>query len=71
MIFGPDIMLNENLKPMLIETNCSPGILIKGEVIFAKQKLMIEELIDNILIPILQNKSFKNSSLLTIKEIKL
>jgi len=56
---------------MLIETNCSPGILIKGEVIFAKQKLMIEELIDNILIPILQNKSFKNSSLLTIKEIKL
>ena len=69
MILGPDIMLDENLKPRLIETNCSPGILIKGEIINPKQKQMIIELLDNIIIPILQNKSFKNGNLLTIEEI--
>ena len=70
MILGPDIMLNEDFKPMLIETNCSPGILIKGEIIYQKQKLMIEELLQNIIIPILTNKPMKNSSLLSIEKIK-
>lgn len=70
MIFGPDIMLDKDLKPMLIETNCSPGILIKGEIIYQKQKLMIEELLQNVIIPILTNKTMKNSSLLSIEEIK-
>ena len=69
MILGPDIMLNEDLKPMLIETNCSPGILIKGEIIYPKQKQMIIELLDNVIIPILQNKKFQNSNLLTIEKI--
>ena len=54
MIYGPDIILDKNFNPYLLETNCSPGILIPGEIIYNKQKLMLEELMENIITPILQ-----------------
>jgi len=56
MILGPDIIINENKEPILIETNCNPAILLKDDLLYKKQKLMILELIDNILIPILYNE---------------
>ena len=35
------------------------GSFIKGEIIYPKQKQMIIELLDNVIIPILQNKNIK------------
>lgn len=54
MIYGPDIILDKNLNPYLLETNCSPGIFIQSKTIANKQKLMLEELMENIITPILQ-----------------
>ena len=62
MMLGPDIILNENNDPILIETNCNPAILLKNDLMYNEQKLMIKELIHNIIIPILQNNFNENYS---------
>ena len=62
MILGPDIMINSEGHAMLLETNCIPGIIRKGESAYPKQRRMIEELLNNIVIPLIQNKkvNFQN-----------
>jgi hypothetical protein len=59
MIYGPDILFDQNKKPYLLETNCSPGFLLRGEIIYNKQKALLKELINNILVPILEDKELK------------
>ena len=74
MIYGPDIILDKERKPYLLETNCNPGFLFKGEPIYYKQKLMLSELLNNIVIPIMGNKNVNldnyKGNLLFIERIK-
>jgi len=57
MMYGPDLIVDNNDEVYLLETNCSPGILIKGEVSYGKQRRMLEELMENVIVPILERKN--------------
>jgi len=55
MMYGPDLIMDERDNVYLLETNCSAGILIKGEVSYNKQRKMIDELM-GILVPLMEGR---------------
>lgn len=57
MILGPDIIFDTHGNTFLLETNSSPGILIVKELVYPLQKQMIDELIKNILVPIIKEEN--------------
>ncbi len=56
MLFGPDIMLDENRKIYLIEANSSPGFLYDASNFLPEQHKLMDEVFNYIMIPILQRK---------------